>query len=203
MKELINFLLHPIIWLSSPTNRARLSGARIEVIALIACREPEPAVLLGQSHFHGLWMPPQEGVNVNETFFQALRRCLEVEFGLDLPATDKEFSRVLHVRSIRYIGSLQLPSNRQNERPIADDALGTPLEHVRLKKKAYWLAIVLVANRSQIQVTPDGKEITDLRWFSLSESRNIILKTNSEDKAALLMKCLDACEQALHGARRE
>lgn len=202
MKDLLNFLLHPLIWLSSQANRARLRGARVEVIVVLLCRKPDPAVLLGQSHFHGIWMPPQEGVNLNESFPQAIRRCLEIECGFDLPAGEKDFTRVFHVRSIGYVGTLSLPEERQGERPVADDALGTPLEHVKLKKKAYWIATVLITDRSNVKPNADGKELTQLMWYSLADARQIIRQTNSNEKSELLMKCLDNGAQALFGASR-
>jgi hypothetical protein len=134
-------------------------------------------------------MPPQEG-------------CLEVEFGFDLPGNEKDLSRMFYVRSIRYIGALSLPENRQGERSVADDTLGTPLEHVRLKKKAYWMATVLLADQSHVQPRADGKELINLKRFSLPDARRVINETNTKDKAALLMRCLDAAEQTLFGAAR-
>ena len=81
LSTLLSTLAHPFVYLGSPVNRARLRGARIEVIASIWCRQPELQILLGQSSYHEMWMPPQEGVKLKETFEEALRRCLEVECG--------------------------------------------------------------------------------------------------------------------------
>ena len=76
-----------LFWVSSKPNRLRVRGARIEVMAFLVTRNPEPSILLAQSVYHGMWMPPQEGVNLKESFAEALHRCLEVECGLDLPGS--------------------------------------------------------------------------------------------------------------------
>src|SRR6059036_2640269 len=112
VKTVLRALTRPLQWLSSRANRARIRGARVEVIACVLCRNPEPAILLGQSPYHGMWMPPQEGVNLRETFQQALHRCLKVECGIDMPISDKQNSRKFHLRSIRYIGQVPLPKGR-------------------------------------------------------------------------------------------
>ena len=187
------------LWLSNKPNRLRLRGARIELIAMILSREPAPSILLGQSPYHNIWMPPQEGVGIAEGFEQALIRCLEVECGLDLPKGRTELSRLLYIRSIRFAGTVELPSERQGERPVADDALGTPLEHVILKRKAYWHSTILVSNVQAITPKADGKELLDLRWFKLDEARQAILETNHPDKADLLIRCFDACVFHLQG----
>jgi hypothetical protein len=98
------------------------------VIACLLCRKPEASILLGQSPYHDMWTPPQE------SFPQALRRCLEVECGLQLPEKEEDFARRFYLRSIRYVGTLELPKDRHGERPVADNALGTPLEHIVLRR---------------------------------------------------------------------
>jgi ADP-ribose pyrophosphatase YjhB (NUDIX family) len=200
--DVVKALAHPFQWLSNRANRVRIRGGRVEIMAFILCRNPEPAILLGQSAY-GMWMPPQEGVNLHETFEQALRRSLEVECGLDLPNTDRELSRQLHLRSIRYVGVVPLAEERHGERPVADDALGTWLEHVQLKRKAYWMATMLLANQSDITPHADGKELIDLRWFPLAAARQAIAETNHPEKSELLLKSLDACEKDLTGVKRE
>lgn len=202
LKELFKVVTHPLFWLFSRANRARLHGARVEIMAFVLCRKPETAILLAQSPYNDMWMPPQEGVNLHETLQQALLRCLEVECGLDLPTGDKELARKFHLRSIRYMGEVPLPEDRVGERPVADDALGTWLEPIKLRRKAYWMATMLLADQSDIDPRPDGKEITDLRWFSLADARRVISETNHADKASLLLKSLDACENDLRGTAR-
>src|SRR5438874_2729162 len=117
--KIIEFAQKTGLWLSNKPNRLRLRGARIEVIAMLLCRNPSPSILLGQSPYHNMWMPPQEGVRVKETFEEALIRCLETECGLMLPKDRTDLSRLLHIRTIRFLGTVDLPKERQGERPVA------------------------------------------------------------------------------------
>lgn len=194
-----------LLWFSSSANRHRLRGARVEVIAMVACRAPTPSILLGKSPYkdlpdNNIWMPPQEGVNIGETFKDALLRCLEVECGLDLPEEERALDRALYLRSIRYVGSVELPKERHSERLVADNALGTPLESVKLKRKAYWLATVILGSQEQIEPKANGRELLDFKWYSLSEAHKKIYATNRPEKARLLEKCLELCGRDLHGA---
>ncbi len=199
---IIASLAHPFKWASSKANRARVRGARIEVIACILCRTPEPSILLGQSPFHTMWMPPQEGVNLKESFQQALRRCLQVECGISTPVNPTHQSRALHFRSIRFLGEVALPKERQGERPIAEDVHGTWLESIKLRRKAYWMASILVANQTDISPKADGREMLGFAWYSLPEARRVIRETNHVEKSNLLLKLIDACERDLRGAHR-
>ncbi len=184
----------------SQVDALRRSGARIEVVALIVCRTPEPSVLLGQSPYHDMWMPPQEGVRIGEEFDDALFRCLEIECGLDLPKNRKEFDRAMHLRSIRYVDTLELQPERHGERPVAPDAAGTPLESITLTKKAYWAATIILANQNDIDPEADGREILDFKWYSFDEAEKIIQHTNHRKKAQLLINTLSSCRKDLHGA---
>jgi len=202
LRSVLTGLVHPIRWLSSKSNRLRLQGARIEVIACVLCRSPEPSILLGQSPYHNMWMPPQEGVHVKEGFQQALRRCLQVECGIGVPINPTHASKKLHFRSIRYLGQIPLPSERRGERPIADDVHGTWLESIQLRRKAYWMATILVSERTDVSPKADGKELLRLAWYTFPEARRAIKETNHAAKAKLLLRLVDACERDLSGAKR-
>jgi ADP-ribose pyrophosphatase YjhB (NUDIX family) len=167
------------------------------------CRRPELSILLGQSPYGNVWMPPQEGVNLNETFIQALRRCLETECGIRLPKGNNELPRAFRLRSIRYMGKVPLVKGRVGERLVADDATSTWLEPIKLTNKAYWMATMIVAKRADMIFRPDGKKLIDLKWFSLLEARELIAKTNHQAKARLLLKCLDSAESALRGVLKD
>ncbi len=188
-------------WVSSQPNRLRMRGSRIEVIALILTRIPEPSVLLGQTPYHEMWMPPQEGVQLKETFVSALRRCLSYECSLQVPEETETIGPSFHLRSIRFVGVLPLPDERRGERPVADDIAGTPLEKVTLKSKAYWLATILVKDRDAISPKADGRELIDIKWFTLEDAVRIINETNHHEKAVLLTKCLNDCRRDLFGAK--
>lgn len=200
LDKLTDIVKSMAIWLSSHPNRLRMRGSRIEVIALILTRSPQPAVLLGQSPYHQMWMPPQEGVNHKEGFLHALRRCLHAECGISIPENTDELGDALHLRSIRFAGVVPLADERQGERPVSDEAAGTPLEKVKLRSKAYWLATILVADRSAISPKPDGRELLGLKWHNLDSAAEIIRKTNHAEKATLLLKCLDECRRDVFGA---
>jgi len=188
-----------LLWFSSKPNRLRVRGARIEVMAFVVTRRPELSILLGKSSYHDMWMPPQEGVKLQESFEEALRRCLEVECCLELPRDPGSFERKMYVRSYRFIGLLDLQRERWGERPVADDASGTALESVQLRRKGYWMATVLLLEQSDISPRPDGKELLEVRWFAFAEAAEAIRRTNHPEKADLLLKALELCRRDVLG----
>jgi hypothetical protein len=105
----------------------------------------------------------------------------------------------MYVRSYRFMGVVDLPLDRRGERPVADDAVGTALESVTLRRKAYWMATVLLRDRTDINPVPDGKELVDLRWFTVADAADAFRRTNHPEKSALLLKSLEACKQDLLG----
>lgn len=189
-----------VLWLSSRPNRLRMRGARIEIVAFIVSRNPSPSILLGQSVYHEMWMPPQEGVFLSEAFEDALYRCLRVECGLDLPSNSTGFEKLFYLRSIKYLGILDLPSERWGERLVADDAGGTPLESVLLKRKAYWKASLILMNQKDIKPKADGKELIDFKWFTFDDASRVVRETNHTNKAELLICGLEDAERDLKGA---
>ncbi len=191
------------LWFGSQANRLRLKGARIEVVALVVSRNPTPTILLGQSPYHDMWMPPQEGVLLAETFPDALHRCLQHECGIAVPQDETARRRMFYTRSLQYVGILDLPAERVGERPVADDAINTPLEKVLLKRKAYWLATVLVRSPADLQVKADGIELLKLEWFTPSDARDLIEQTNHPSKAALLRRCIDTALKNVMGAPKQ
>jgi 8-oxo-dGTP pyrophosphatase MutT (NUDIX family) len=199
LDRILDIFSRLLFWASSKPNWLRVRGARVEVMAFIVSRNPTPSILLAQSVYHGMWMPPQEGVSLKESFQEALRRCLEVECGIDLPPDQKQFARHMYVRSYRFVGVVPLPLERQGERPVADDAPGTALEAVRLKRKAYWMATILLRSQDDVAPRADGKEIVDLRWFPFDVAEERIRKTNHSEKADLLLRALTLCRQDLIG----
>lgn len=178
------------LWLVSKQNRLRLSGNRIEVICFLLARRPQWEVLLGKSSFADIWMPPQEGLNIGEAFDQAIYRCLSVECGFALPADASALERLINVRSIKFLGTVPLAADRQGERLVADNALGTALEGVHLRSKAYWKAAIAISHRDNVRPSPDGNELTELKWFSLSDAERIIVESNHEAKQQLLLRGL-------------
>lgn len=193
--QFIGWIQRAIFWVSSAPNRERLRGARVEAIAYVIARTPEPSILLVKSAKGAAWMPPQEGIGLTETFHDGLYRCLEDECGVAIPEGTKERSRFIHMRLTKYLGTLDLPLERWNERGVADDASGTALERIDQRKKAYWAVIGIVRDRSVVAPVPDGTEIVEAEWVCLDEARYRITKYNRPEKAALLLKGLDFCNK--------
>ncbi len=183
------------LWATSKPNRLRLSGARVEVIAMVLSLNPTTQVLLGESRYRA-WLLPQEGVRLKETLDDALSRCLREECRIEVPA---ERRQLFYLHSIRYLDTLDLRADRIAERLVADDATGTVFESVDLRKKAYWLATLIVKNPSDFPAIADGTELTKLTWMPLSQARETLKRTNEEPKAALLTECIDRAAKVLKG----
>lgn len=197
--KLVDIARTVVWWLSSKPNRLRMRGARIEVTALILARNPAPSVLLARSAYKGVWMFPQEGVQTKEDFVSALRRCLVTECGLRVENASESLGSPYYLRSIRFVGVIPLPVERHGERLVADDAVGTPLENVRLKKKAHWLATVVIMSRELISPKPNGSEVEEIKWVGCEEARQLVRKTNRPVKAEFLVNCLDGACRDLCG----
>ena len=183
--------LKVVVWLSSPMNRARVRGARVEVIAYLFSYKPEPMILLGKSRIGEAWMPPQEGVHMRESLQEAWLRCLRAECGMELPDDEAQRERQIHLRTIFKLGTLDLPQERWGERLVADDCAGTVLESVQLRRKAYWAALSLVTSSSAISVQFEGNELVELVWLPLDEARARIEENNRPQKAELILQGID------------
>jgi hypothetical protein len=131
---------------------------------------------------------------------QALARCLQEGCGISLPGNKTESETSLYVGPIRHLGTIAPPAERRGGRLVADDATGTPLEHVHLKRKAYQQGIILVSDVGRPQIRADGTELLELRLFGLEGARKVILETNHTDKSRLLNRCIGACGRDLGGA---
>lgn len=186
----------PFKWILNKSNRCRLLGARVEVIACVLTRNPTPSILLARSPYHDMWMPPQEGVNFQDSFSDSVHRCLKDECGINI----KSKTSPIQIRSIHYVGTLKLEKNRNNERPVADDAVGTWIEIIPLRKKAYWRCSMIISSQSYISPKPNNTEVLELKWFSLEDAKNIIMETNHADKSELLIKVLESCQKDIFGA---
>ena len=68
-----------------------------------------------------------------------------------------------------------------------------------MKRKAYWMATILVGLEDDIAPVADGKELTELGWFTFEEAREVVKETNRGAKAKLLVECLNACEEDISG----
>lgn len=198
IKDLSKSLFTIGAWLLNPANRLRLMGARIEVIAFITARFPCPSILLVQSVYENIWMPPQEGVKLVESFQDAFFRCVQEECNLFASPDQNQQKKLIYLRNIQYLATVNLPINRQKERLVADDATDTFLSHIPCTKKSYWAAIAILKNTSDITPVPNGNEITKVGWFSFEKARNLIQNTNRTEKANILFKGIELCEKCLY-----
>jgi ADP-ribose pyrophosphatase YjhB (NUDIX family) len=178
--------------MSSRPNRLRLRGSRIEVIVALLTRKPTRSILLARAAAYGIWTLPQEGVGLRETYEEALYRCLAVECGLDRPPSREQLERRFYLRSFQYVGVLDLPEHRWGERLIADDAIGTALESIRLRRKAYWVGSVLVPSQESVTPMPDGNEVDRLEWCPVEQADQRLHIANRPEKAELLTRALQA-----------
>lgn len=174
-------------------DRLRLSGCRIQVILSIRVNNKNRSeFLLVKSGISDTWGLPQEGVNSNEDFPDAVKRCLSVECGISLDSmSDVDFERIFNIRKISHIGILELPRERQDERLVTDHAAGTIHEKIKLKRKAYWVANITVSKKSNIKVIPDNNEVVDYKWMRLNEAELLIDSTNRKEKSDLFSRCLN------------
>ena len=189
----------PFIWLSSAANRQRLRGARVEVVIALVARRPRPSVLFVQSYYNDCWMLPQEGVELGEGLKAALARGLAEECGIQMRTGDR-YDKGFYVRAITYMSSLELPPERVGERQIAANVEDTPFHRITLRRKAYWLGVVLIESRETVRPEPALNEIKDVRWLSFAEAETAI-GTNRPEKAELLRGAL--AEGARHLDRKE
>jgi len=176
-------------WFSKPSY-LRLTGHRIEVIVfLIRLKDEVPQILLGHSTYKN-WMPPQEGVDLKESFEEAVIKCLNSECSID--TTKLVDNKELYIRSIRYINTLKLEENRVGERPIADNANEHAIGFVKMKSKAYWSATVRVSDELEEldNLKPNKLELTEVKWCEIDEAISLIKSSNRPEKSDLLVDTL-------------
>lgn len=189
IKDLLRWFSVPLLWLSGRANRKRLFGARVEIVAMVMSARPTPRLLMARSVYNNCWMPPQEGVNIKESFFEALARGLSEECNIKILEHNGTLRSDFYLRDIRYVGTLRLPPGRWGERSVAGDVSEGLLSHVRMTKKAYWAAYIIIGETHTIRARPNCREINELKWMTFDEASTVI-QENRDEKAVLLMGCL-------------
>jgi hypothetical protein len=177
----------------------RRQGARIGVIAFIFTCDPEPSILLARSARADVWMAPQEGVDLAEGLTQALTRGLREECRISADAVEQW----LDPNSLAFLGVLEGHRSSTGRR-IADDADGdgTEFADVIARRKAFWGATLHVPRRDALLATANPDEIAELAWCSLGAARELIARSNTPDKAELLLTALEDRAAALGTALR-
>ena len=135
MKEVLHWFAVPALWLTSRTNRQRLGGARVEAVVVLMRKTPQTSVLLVRSVYDKCWMFPQEGVLLKEQLLAAADRGLGEECGLNIIDSNGKLKPKLHVRDVRYVGSLELPKERWGERAVAGNVGDGPMSQDSVEKE--------------------------------------------------------------------
>ena len=162
-------------------------------------KTPQTSVLLVRSVYDKCWMFPQEGVLLKEQLLAAADRGLGEECGLNLIDSNGKLKPKLHVRDVRYVGSLELPKERWGERAVAGNVGDGPMSQIVLKKKAYWAVFVLSEELGSTPM-PNEVEVDIAKWCTLNEAAELI-RSNRPGKQALLMRVLRIGVQHLVGVR--
>jgi ADP-ribose pyrophosphatase YjhB (NUDIX family) len=200
VRELLQWARAPLLWLSGRANRKRLGGARVEIIGMVMCARTTPSVLIARSVYDDCWMPPQEGVNIGESFFGALARGLSEECDVSIMHRDGQLKSDFYLRDIEYVDTLWLPPERWGERAVAGNVGDTLFSHVVLRKKAYWAAYLVVDDMRVVRGRANLREVADVAWMTVDEAYTKI-QGNRDEKALLLVRCLQKGMQHLVGAR--
>lgn len=144
--------------------RCRLVGLRPVVICLLqASNDTGRFLFVNPAEKPFSLMPPQEGVEPNESIEQAVERGLNIELGI----AEKD----MHYRRSVWIGSKVIPE-RHGERDIA-------FSPVKMRGKAYYAALVKIPDDVAIRL--NGAEIAGSQWVSIEEIR-LALENNSDRK---------------------
>ena len=146
-------------WVFDRRTRLHHSGYRVEVICFAIDAETRQKLLLTNPRAEpSLWVPPQEGVNGEETIEQAAVRCLKMELGLS--------EGVLHYRRSTWIGKRSLPPERVDERDL-EGSFRKYVSKEAMIGKAYYAALVHVPSRVTFKL--NQAEVIDTQWVLLNE----------------------------------
>jgi putative (di)nucleoside polyphosphate hydrolase len=162
-------------WIFHRKYRLHLTGFRPEVICLIQSTDsPKNYLLVKPQSDRTIWMPPQEGIHLEETLKTAAIRCLNTEVGL----TE---SQIQFRRSV-WVGKRLFPEHRKDERNV-DYSLRRCVDKYQMVGKAYFAALIIVDSKAVIQ--PNSAEIYQYEWVSASEFLRRI-QANPPEKQRIL-----------------
>ena len=148
--------------------RKRFWGYRPVVACLIqSTDDPENFLFVAPAAKPNAWMPPQEGIEPNDTIESAILRCMRAELGIE--------ENQLHVRRTVWLGCHKIPE-QQGERDV-------PFSPFKMKGKAYYAALVKTAQDVSLSVNP--AEIAAAQWLSTQEVVDR-LESNSSRKQILI-----------------
>ena len=149
--------------------RQRLIGMRPVVMCLIQSTDNERYLFIRPTHRPDAWMPPQEGIEVDESLEAAATRGLHAELGVE--------ENKIHYRRSTWLGSRITPE-QQGERDIEYSLLP-------MRGKAYWAALIKMPEGNEITI--NEAEIAGHEWLSLSDVRER-LDSNHQRKQQLIQQ---------------
>lgn len=148
--------------------RYRLQGYRPGVICLIqSVSDASKFLFITPTQKPTAWMPPQEGIEPDESVEAALARGLQAELGIE--------ENEIHFRRSSWLSLEKIPEQR-GERDVEYSL-------VKMKGKAYYGGLVKVSQETEIK--PNTAEVSEFAWLSIEEIQDR-LATNSERKQRLL-----------------
>ncbi len=135
--------------------RLRLWGYRPEVICLVKAADKERFLITVPATNRAIWIPPQEGIALNETIEAAAHRCLEVEVGLT--------GQSVQFRRSTWVGKRRLPRERWGERDLEYSLRRIDQPHSMIGK-GYYAALIFADD--SVRLCPNAAEIHCCEWVS-------------------------------------
>lgn len=170
---MLNYIKEGVKILVDRRARKRFWGYRPVVACLIqSTSSPDRFLFVTPVAKPDTWMPPQEGIEPNDSIEAAVIRCLRVELGIE--------ENQLQVRRSVWLGCHQIPEQR-GERDV-------PFSPFKMKGKAYYAALVKASEQIEFQLNP--AEVARAEWLDL---KTIVdrLAGNSERKQGLIKRAFD------------
>ncbi len=154
--------------------RAILSGYRPEVICVVRASDADRYLLIVPARNHSIWIPPQEGMGINDMIEDVVFQCLQTELGFE--------KRHVQFQRSCWIAKRVLPRERWNERDLTYS-----LRHIisghKMIGKAYYAALVFADHTAELKV--NRSEVYDYAWVDPDEYKIRIL-TNPPDKLNII-----------------
>jgi hypothetical protein len=164
-------------WLFDRKARLQLAGFRPDVICLVKESAPPNRYLIIRPTIEpSIWVPPHEGILLDETVEQAALRCLYIELGMNE-------SSIQFRRSI-WLGLRVLPEGRWDERDLQYSLRRVISKH-KMIGKAYFGAFIFATSSAKIQ--PNPSEVYEWEWVEKEDFLKR-LETNPVDKIVIFKK---------------
>ncbi len=147
--------------------RARVLGYRPGIICLVKSTQTDRFLFITPTEKPTAWMPPQEGIEADESPKAAAIRCLRVELGIPEEKT--------HFRKTVWLGCKEIPE-QQGRRDVEHSV-------IPMRGKAYYAGLIKVDESTKVLLNP--AEIGEFAWFDVAQIREH-LPSNSDRKQLLL-----------------